>query len=65
MKKISFKIMFDEEFQDYYIIPFEDYIWVNNDILEDDKGNLVMVTENGFYNVKEINWDEMKVICEI
>ncbi len=65
MKKISFKIKFDEEFQDYYITPFkdcDDYVWIN-DIMKDDKGNLVMVTEYGFYDVKEINWKDMKVIC--
>ena len=67
MKKISFKIKFDEEFKDYYITPFkdcDDYVWIN-DIMEDNKGRLVMVTEYGYYYVKEINWKDMKVICEI
>lgn len=67
MEKISFKIKFDEEFQDYYITPFkdyDDYVWID-DIMKDDKGKLVMITEYGFYDVKEINWKDMKVICEI
>ena len=67
MKKISFKIKFDEEFQDYYIQPFKDcdeYVWIN-DIFEDNIGKLIMVTEYGYYDVLKIDWENMKVICEI
>ena len=66
MKKISFKIKFDEEFKDYYIQPFkdcDDYVWIN-DIMESNKG-LVMITEFGYYPVKKIDWENMKVICEV
>lgn len=66
MKRISFKIKFDDEFQDYYITPFKngDYVWIN-DILEDDKGKLVAITEYGYIDVEKIDWDNMKVICII
>lgn len=67
MKKISFKIKFDEEFQDYFIQPFkdcDDYVWLN-DIMEDNRGNLVMISEYGYYNVEKIDWENMKVICLI
>lgn len=67
MKKISFKIKLDEEFQDYYIQPFkgsDEYVWIN-DIIENNRGKLVMVTEYGFYDVEKIDWENMKVICLI
>lgn len=66
MKKISFKIKFDDEFQDYYFTPFKngDYVWIN-DILEDDKGKLVAITEYGYFDVEKIDWDNMKVIVII
>ena len=67
MKELKFETKFDEEFKDYYITPFkdcDDYVWIN-DIMQDDKGKLVMITEYGFYDVKKIDWENMKVICEI
>lgn len=67
MKKISFKIKFDDEFKDYYITPFKNddsYVWLN-DIVKDDKNNLVMITEYGFIDVEKIDYENMKVICTI
>lgn len=66
MKRISFKIKFDDEFQDYYFTPFKngDYVWLN-DILEDDKHKLVAITEYGYIDVEKIDMDNMKVICII
>lgn len=69
MKTIDFKIKFDEEFKDYYITPFENdpeyYVWIS-DIFETDDNKLIAITsEHGDFYVKEINWDEMKVVVEI
>lgn len=66
MKTFRFKIRFDEEFQDYYFKPFknrEEYIWIN-DILKTNKG-LLAITEYGVIPVKEIDWKNMLVICEV
>ena len=66
MKTFRFKIRFDEEFQDYYFKPFknrEEYIWINN-IMETNKG-LLAITEYGDIPVKEIDWKNMLVICEV
>ena len=66
MKTFRFKIRFDEEFQDYYFRPFknrEEYIWIN-DIMETNKG-LLAITEYGDIPVKEIDWKNMLVICEL
>ena len=66
MKTFRFKIRFDEEFQDYYFRPFknrEEYVWID-DILETNKG-LLAITEYGDIPVKEIDWKNMLVICEV
>lgn len=66
MKTFRFKIRYDEEFQDYYFKPFknrEEYVWIN-DILESNKG-LLAITEYGDIPVKEIDWKNMLVICEV
>ena len=66
MKTFRFKIRFDEEFQDYYFKPFknrEEYVWIN-DIFETNKG-LLDITEYGDIPVKEIDWKNMLVICEV
>ena len=66
MKTFRFKIRFDEEFQDYYFKPFknrEEYVWIN-DIFETNKG-LLAITEYGDISVKEIDWKNMLVICEV
>ena len=66
MKTFKFKIRYDEEFQDYYFKPFknrEEYVWIN-DILETNKG-LYAITEYGDIPVKEIDWKNMLVICEV
>ena len=66
MKTFRFKIRFDEEFQDYYFKPFkkrEEYVWIN-DIMETNKG-LLAITEYGDIPVKEIDWKNMLVICEV
>ena len=66
MKTFRFKIRFDEEFQDYYFKPFknrEEYVWIN-DIMETNKG-LLVITEYGDIPVKEIDWKNMLVICEV
>lgn len=66
MKTFRFKIRFDEEFQDYYFKPFknrEEYVWIN-DIMESNKG-LLAITEYGDIPVKEIDWKNMLVICEV
>lgn len=66
MKTFRFKIRFDEEFQDYYFKPFknrEEYVWIN-DIMETNKG-LLALTEYGDIPVKEIDWKNMLVICEV
>ena len=66
MKTFRFKIRFDEEFQDYYFKPFknrEEYVWIN-DIMETNKG-LLAITEYGDIPVREINWKNMLVICEV
>ena len=65
-KTFRFKIRFDDEFQDYYFLPFKgckDYVWIN-DIMETDKG-LYAITERGDIPVKEIDWNNMLVICEV
>lgn len=66
MKTFRFKIRYDEEFQDYYFKPFknrEEYVWIN-DIFETNKG-LLAITEYGYIPVKEIDWKNMLVICEV
>ena len=66
MKTFRFKIRYDEEFQDYYFKPFknrEEYVWIN-DIFETNKG-LLSITEYGDIPVKEIDWKNMLVICEV
>ena len=66
MKTFRFKIRYDEEFQDYYFKPFknrEEYVWIN-DIMETNKG-LLVITEYGDIPVKEIDWKNMLVICEV
>lgn len=66
MKTFRFKIRYDEEFQDYYFKPFknrEEYVWIN-DIFETNKG-LLAITEYGDIPVKEIDWKNMLVICEV
>lgn len=62
----TFKIRYDEEFQDYYFKPFknrEEYVWIN-DIFETNKG-LLAITEYGDIPVKRIDWKNMLVICEV
>ena len=39
------------------------YVWIN-DIMETDKG-LYAITERGDIPVKEIDWNNMLVICEV
>lgn len=66
MKTFRFKIRYDEEFQDYYFKPFknrEEYVWINN-IIETNKG-LLAITKYGDIPVKEIDWKNMLVICEV
>lgn len=66
MKTFRFKIRYDEEFQDYYFKPFknrEEYVWINY-IFETNKG-LLAITEYGDIPVKEIDWKNMLVICEV
>lgn len=66
MKTFRFKIRYDEEFQDYYFKPFknrEEYVWIN-DIMKTNKG-LLAITEYGDIPVKEIDWKNMIVICEV
>lgn len=66
MKTFRFKIRYDEEFKDYYFKPFknrEEYVWIN-DIFETNKG-LLAITEYGDIPVKEIDWKNMLVICEV
>lgn len=67
MKKISFKLKFDEEFKDYYFQPFKnskDYVWVD-DILSDEKNQLWAITEYGDIQVEKVDYENMKVICRV
>ena len=67
MKKISFKLKFDEEFKDYYFQPFknlDDYVWVD-DILSDEKNQLWAITEYGDIQVEKVDYENMKVICRV
>lgn len=63
MRKLSFKIKFDEEFKDYYFTPFKNdrdyYVWVS-DILKTNKG-LYAITEFGDIKVSKIDWENNKV----
>lgn len=64
MKKLSFKIKFDEEFKDYYFTPFKNdrdyYVWIN-DIFETSDGLYAITDDYGDIKVDKIDWDNMKV----
>lgn len=67
MKELKFKIRYDEEWKDYYFTPFKDksyYVWIN-DIFETNKGLYAITDDYGDLKVKEVDWDNMKVIIEI
>lgn len=68
MKTFRFKIRYDEEFQDYYFTPFKNdrdyYVWIN-DIFETNNGLLAITDDYGDFPVKEIDWKNMLVICEV
>lgn len=64
MKKLSFKIKFDEEFKDYYFTPFKNdrdyYVWIN-DIFETNDGLYAITDDYGDIKVDKIDWDNMKL----
>lgn len=64
MKKLSFKIKFDEEFKDYYFTPFKNdrdyYVWIN-DILETNDGLYAITDDYGDIKINKVDWDNMKV----
>lgn len=64
MKRLEFKIKYDEEFQDYYFTPFKDreyYVWIS-DIFESNVGLIAITDDHGEISVEKIDWKNNKVI---
>lgn len=57
MKRLEFKIKYDEEFQDYYFTPFKDrdyYVWIS-DIFESNVGLIAITDDHGEISVEKID----------